>query len=905
MNSMKSNDVLPLFFREYYCWMYRDVADLTMTPEEHYIKYGEKLGRKPNPNFDPKYYASQVDASEGTLLKHYYSIGRYSALRPLRNIKLKKHSLREIYGRRRLLTYQDDLKGEKSVTALRKKLLNFGIEGKALEELRVLCAAKNHGKKYHANKLFAVYTLNNFSDNSALQECLSCLDVCLDYEVEDKRKIRLVILKAEVYFKLGNLEAARELCLNAKYFFGYSSDLYLLEANLSEKENEKISVLNEIYDLVGYDGVEFNKNLFKYDKLAVEQTPFGLPKMDGLKQPLVSIIMPSYNAESTIELSIRSMLNQSYQNIEILVVDDCSTDKTSDVVYRMALEDSRLNLLKADVNGGPYVARNIALNSAKGKYVTCNDADDWSHPQKISTQVIHLESNEHVVANCSNQARCTNLMEFHRRGNPGFFIFPNMSSLMFRKDKVMSSIGYWDSVRFGADSEFIRRIKIAFGSESVITLNTPPLSFQRQSEGSLTGSSAFGYHGFFMGARKEHFESYIYSHNKKFNPFYSFPMTHRPYRVPEPMLPQREVEKNRERHFDVIIASDFRLDGGSTLSCLEEIRAHKKYGLRTGLIQLYRYDYPVSKKINPKIRDELNGNAEFIVYGEKVSCQHFILRYPPSFQYEQNWLPDVSARQVSVIVNQTPLSEYSASGQLRYKISDVAANIKKMLGTSGVWYPIGPLIRDALIKHHESEISEITLAKKDWYNIVDIEGFQLDVASDFHHRSVKNDKLVIGRHSRDNYVKWPGTKEEILTIYPERQDVDIRVLGGIESVKKIINKTPENWTVYQFGSKEAADFLNEIDVFVYFTNKNWVEAFGRVIIEAMVAGVPVILPEIYRPLFKEAALYCKENEVIDLAIKLKNDLDYYSSQVNRAKEFAIRNFGYGMHIDRLSLQASH
>lgn len=58
-----------------------------------------------------------------------------------------------------------------------------------------------------------------------------------------------------------------------------------------------------------------------------------------------------------------------------------------------------------------------------------------------------------LAANMSQQARATSELLFHRRGNPGHYVFDNMSSLMFRREPVLQKLGYWDSVRFGADSE--------------------------------------------------------------------------------------------------------------------------------------------------------------------------------------------------------------------------------------------------------------------------------------------------------------------------------------------------------------------------------------------------------------------------------------------------------------------
>src|SRR5699024_12070511 len=90
------------------------------------------------------------------------------------------------------------------------------------------------------------------------------------------------------------------------------------------------------------------------------------------------------------------------------------------------------------------------------------------------------------------------------------YIFPNMSSLMFRRKPVMDALGYWDSIRFAGDSEFLKRVKIIFGEKSVPAIKGAPLSFQRQSADSLTCDSAFVFTGFFFDVRNEYAEAHEY-----------------------------------------------------------------------------------------------------------------------------------------------------------------------------------------------------------------------------------------------------------------------------------------------------------------------------------------------------------------------------------------------------------
>ena len=102
--------------------------------------------------------------------------------------------------------------------------------------------------------------------------------------------------------------------------------------------------------------------------------------------PLVSVIIPAYNAEMFIAQTLESVLAQTYVNIEVLVVDDGSSDRTLEIIKSFALRDSRLILLQ-QVNSGVAAARNLAIAKSKGEYIAPIDADDLWSPHKIARQV--------------------------------------------------------------------------------------------------------------------------------------------------------------------------------------------------------------------------------------------------------------------------------------------------------------------------------------------------------------------------------------------------------------------------------------------------------------------------------------------------------------------------------------
>ncbi len=117
------------------------------------------------------------------------------------------------------------------------------------------------------------------------------------------------------------------------------------------------------------------------------------------QQPLVSIMMTSYNRAPLIGEAIRSVMNQSYSNWELLVLDDASTDQTAEVVANFAHEDRRIVYSPASQNLGITKNRNRGFATAKGTYIAVLDSDDlWSDKDKLAKQVEFLESSkDHVM----------------------------------------------------------------------------------------------------------------------------------------------------------------------------------------------------------------------------------------------------------------------------------------------------------------------------------------------------------------------------------------------------------------------------------------------------------------------------------------------------------------------------
>ncbi|MBQ0037977.1 MAG: glycosyltransferase family 2 protein [Clostridiales bacterium] len=103
--------------------------------------------------------------------------------------------------------------------------------------------------------------------------------------------------------------------------------------------------------------------------------------------PTVSVIMPAYNAARYIETAITSVLRQTYTDWELIVVDDCATDGTADIIHRLAAQDTRIVFLRNAVNRGVSYTRNYAISQARGQWIAFLDSDDLWREDKLEKQL--------------------------------------------------------------------------------------------------------------------------------------------------------------------------------------------------------------------------------------------------------------------------------------------------------------------------------------------------------------------------------------------------------------------------------------------------------------------------------------------------------------------------------------
>lgn len=204
----------------------------------------------------------------------------------------------------------------------------------------------------------------------------------------------------------------------------------------------------------------------------------------------VSVIVTAYNAESTLKGCVESLLSQTWNNVEVIIVNDASTDSTLRIAQQLKESDTRVELIDLSKNVGTFAAKSIAALYVKGDFLTCQDSDDWAHPNKIQEQVMPLINNADLIATTSYWLRMDEEGVYHSRH---FYPFlrQNPASPMFRFEQVKEDIGLWHIVRTGADSEFFERLKLYYGKDKIQVVKKP-LTIASHRENSLMTSQQYG-----------------------------------------------------------------------------------------------------------------------------------------------------------------------------------------------------------------------------------------------------------------------------------------------------------------------------------------------------------------------------------------------------------------------------
>lgn len=269
------------------------------------------------------------------------------------------------------------------------------------------------------------------------------------------------------------------------------TDINLLCSNiLYHKISSKLRCLNHILTYHSLSSIQLsNSSLgFEINNIIPEKALKGYAVVTGAHK--VSIIVTAYNAGYTLRGCVESLLAQTWKNLEIIIVNDASHDDTINIAKMLRSLDSRVKIINLPKNVGTFAAKSIGALYSEGEFLTCQDSDDWAHPNKIAAQVKPLIDNEALVATTSYWFRIDKHGVYYSRH---FYPFmrQNPASPMFRLQKVKSEIGLWHIVRTGADSEFFERLKLFYGKDKIKVIKKP-LTIASHRENSLMTSEQYG-----------------------------------------------------------------------------------------------------------------------------------------------------------------------------------------------------------------------------------------------------------------------------------------------------------------------------------------------------------------------------------------------------------------------------
>ena len=686
---------------------------------------------------------------------------------------------------------------------------------------------------------------------------------------------------AEVLQELGNMSASTKFLRDVKLKRQDKVHVQLMEANRfsaapNQDWNRWIEKVNKIFTSFDLEPIGLNS---ESDAALLDSITCKAPART-VEGPLVSVLIPSFQGADFIDTSLRSITNQTWKNLEIIVVDDGSGDENRDRLTKVCASYPEVQLYFQEENLGAYPARNVALSHARGDFVTVHDDDDWSHPQKIQIQVEHLIENPSVLANMSRHVRTTPELRFTRINNNPSLSQPNFSSLMVRRD-VFEKVGKWDDVSRGADAEFKDRLIAATGTEVPVLLKAP-LSFTRTHEKSLTAGEM--QRGYVDPARLFYQASYQAYHRANHrSSALSQPNFARPLNM-EPGIKSRGVGS-----FDVVFATDFVFPGGTSSLTLNEIEAAANSGLRVGLLHLFS---PVNAGTNGvtlrAISVAQHPNVEVLSLSDEASVSLLVVRHPSVLQFTDQLRSNMRVGKLVVIVN-TPLVLQGGKGYC-FDLSTVAVHAENVFGvTPELVSETGVTQKFTKAMVRSSELSDAV-----WPGFVYVEDIPVK-------EPTFSEKPVVGRHSRDSRNKWPTKLETTKSLYTDNDVYDVKTLGGIESLPAETQKILKSGsTSYAFNEVPMEQFLVELDFWVYFHADDWTESFGMAIVEAMAAGLVVILPEYMQANFGDGAVYAKPNEVKDVVARFWDSPAEYRAQAAKALAFVKKRYSHAAFEQRVA-----
>jgi len=347
--------------------------------------------------------------------------------------------------------------------------------------IEVDSAIASHPKRYNQHRIgidIAFYERFDFAD--VVQRC--------DAALKQRPGItRFQIQKALAIAELGELERAQTVATNTLIEAPDDIDAILCLSQIKRIRGDGAGQISAINDILRSKGLTpFSSTDSMNHSITIEHLNCIQENVyrDG---PLISVIMTTWGRDKLLDIAIKSILNQTHHNLELIIMDDRSEDDCFQYLQSLAEDDSRIRPYQVEENGGTYLAKNQGLTLANGEFITFMDSDDWCHPQRLQRQVETLLTQKDAVSTIHDYFRIESDSSIPFRN--GIAVRMACISLMIRAE-VHQKIGFFDCLRVGADSEYIERIIAVYGENSLVREKIPSM-FMTQHTASLTGGGKF------------------------------------------------------------------------------------------------------------------------------------------------------------------------------------------------------------------------------------------------------------------------------------------------------------------------------------------------------------------------------------------------------------------------------
>lgn len=775
-------------------------------------------------------------------------------------LRTKSLSMREVLARGALVSHT-------SLHALEEELLR----GKAVNEELVMDPTL-------LGELGRVILLQNlFPSDTHLGTKLLAWAHALDAASLSKRARRTLL---QYYITVRDFEQAEEL-LDAfpdldSHYFGY------LRAEMNNpfvSGNEGsastwLSSFNKVFqyhDLLPI-ALSNDTTLRPFDRLST-QKPIER-RVDRSEDPLVSVVLTAYKPEEQrLYTSVFSVLDQTWQNLELIVIDDCSGEDFDSVFEKLESLDSRVRLIRLSTNQGTYAARNIGYGAANGKFIAGQDDDDWSHPQRIEHQVRFLTENPELIGCRVGALRCNESLERVRLGHHPYG--QNASSLMVRREGH-EAVGGFLEARKAADTEYYYRLMQVTGRK--IKDLESPLSIIRLLSGSLS--------------RADFSPGWKHSSRRSFRSSYEFWHRHAPVEElkvtrgdppPVPIPSRFRKAPSTRKNYDVILVGDWQESGSSMDSMLDELwtllqgeRRIAVLHLESGRSLRAKDQVPLNDQIQELINERV---VDEVFFDDEVVTKHLILRDPLILSFLPHGVSRISADTLLIFAGESPFK--GARPWIEYLPAESDAYARAAFNAEPIWVPRDSAVRATLTDY----IDRDSIHSRDWVGMANLDRRW---HQRIYYRSITP---VVGRYA-PNYKEGSQLRDGLDKIFPLNNHLDVRLLGKREELSKILGiaRFPGSWTIYDANEKQVLPFLHSLDYFLFFPATPNDHAAIREILSVLSTGVIAILPWEFEKTFGRAALYAEPDEVARLISYMHADFSRYEAHLRQSKKVLAERF---------------